>query len=106
MDGHQQMQEFGRPVARGGISSATLNFLKLCSIMEPMQELFSFHKVIFVFFLAFFCNNRYSDVPDGAARMSQELSLPKMVENHATNRTSARGSQTTWKEKIPESWRE
>ena len=45
MDGQQQMQEFGRPVSRGGISSATLNFLKLCSIMEPMQELFSFHKV-------------------------------------------------------------
>ncbi|CAG5080433.1 Oidioi.mRNA.OKI2018_I69.PAR.g9587.t1.cds [Oikopleura dioica] len=44
MDGQQQMQEFGRPVSRGGISSATLNFLKLCSIMEPMQELFSFHK--------------------------------------------------------------
>ena len=106
------MQEFGRPVARGGISSATLNFLKLCSIMEPMQELFSFHKVIFLYILALYrplltfdCHNWYSDVPDGAARMPQKLSFSKMVENYATNRTTTRGSETTRKEKIPESWR-
>ena len=44
-EGPTAVTDMCRNTTRCGISSATLNFLKLCSIMEPMQELFTFHKV-------------------------------------------------------------
>ena len=44
-EGPTGVSDICRSVTRCGLSSATLNFLKLCNIMEPMQELFTFHKV-------------------------------------------------------------
>ena len=44
-DGPNAINEICRLVTRSGLTSATLNFLRLCNIMEPMTELFTFHKV-------------------------------------------------------------
>lgn len=43
-DGPNGINEICRLVTRSGLSNATLNFLRLCNIMEPMTELFTFHK--------------------------------------------------------------
>ena len=100
MDGQQQMQEFGRPVSRGGISSATLNFLKLCSIMEPMQELFSFHKVAKIKEPSHLLNQN-QDISNGAKRVSEKLPLSKMVTDNATDRwRTSRRSKTKGQETI------
>ena len=56
-DGPAAISEICRLVTRSGLSNSTLNFLRLCNIMEPMTELFTFHKVnyfvswTFVYFL-------------------------------------------------------
>ena len=44
-DGPAAISEICRLVTRSGLSNSTLNFLRLCNIMEPMTELFTFHKV-------------------------------------------------------------
>jgi len=43
-DGPTAINEICRLVTRSGLTTATLNFLRLCNIMEPMTELFTFHK--------------------------------------------------------------
>jgi len=43
-DGPAAISEICRLVTRSGLSNSTLNFLRLCNIMEPMTELFTFHK--------------------------------------------------------------
>ena len=52
-DGPTAINEICRLVTRSGLTTATLNFLRLCNIMEPMTELFTFHKVSFMVFKQF-----------------------------------------------------
>ena len=76
-DGPAAISEICRLVTRSGLSNSTLNFLRLCNIMEPMTELFTFHKVrLFLprIFFFIFC----LDISNGSKGMSEKLSLSKM----------------------------
>ena len=75
-DGPAAISEICRLVTRSGLSNSTLNFLRLCNIMEPMTELFTFHKVNS--FGQVVSYNFDSDISNGPKRMFKKLSLSKM----------------------------
>ncbi|XP_041968659.1 LIM domain-binding protein 2 isoform X3 [Aricia agestis] len=41
---HAALDQLGKNITRQGITNSTLNYLRLCVILEPMQELMSRHK--------------------------------------------------------------
>ncbi|KAF6109414.1 LIM domain binding 1 [Phyllostomus discolor] len=40
----QMLDQLSKNITRCGLSNSTLNYLRLCVILEPMQELMSRHK--------------------------------------------------------------
>ena len=84
-DGPTAINEICRLVTRSGLTTATLNFLRLCNIMEPMTELFTFHKVFYFYLISAFFKLR-KDFSHGAPRMLEELPLSKMEQNHESAR--------------------